>query len=122
MKKRLPPYGKQYIDERPALGPWVYFGAQAWRRAEALELVDAVNYPAMVLPPERQPEEYKWPVRRQDVLALETGPPDDMRLRRLVQVLLESGAASVVVRRNLVPPEYEGFTHDEPEGRRLPND
>lgn len=86
----LPPYGRRYLDERPCCGPWIAMGSKAW------DLARRKAVPVMVLPEDKDPANFRWPVRNQAVLLFEIGSSDRIRLERMVQVLLESGAKMVV--------------------------
>ena len=85
----LPPYGRQFVDVIPSSGIRVWIGPSAWDRAKRC------GYPAMVLPDETDPAEYRWPVESEGVLVFEHGVYDTDRLERVAQVLLENGAQMV---------------------------
>jgi hypothetical protein len=85
-RKQFPPNGRRLLTHRNSAGVWVAFGPGAWRFASAKP------FPVLVLPHDSEPECFKWPVRDEDVLVVEVGTYDTVRLERLAQVLLESGA------------------------------
>ena len=87
--KPLPPYGRQYLDQRPSNGPWIACGPGAW------EFTRLKPFPVIVLPDGDDPADYRWPVIDQDVLLIEVGIYDTERIERIAQVLLESGARMV---------------------------
>ena len=89
----LPPYGKQYLEERPSAGIWVAIGPGAWRFAKAR------SFPVMVLPEDCEPGDYKWPSNGRPVLIHERGVYDDERLHAMARALLLAGAPSVVAIR-----------------------
>jgi hypothetical protein len=88
--KRLPPYGRRYLRERPANGAWIACGPGAW------DFTQLKPFPVMVLPEQSDPVAFRWPVIDQDVLLVEAGTYDTGRLQRIAQVLLESGARMVL--------------------------
>lgn len=85
----LPPYGRKYLSENPANGPWIACGRGAW------DYATLKPFPIMVLPDGEDPAAYRWPVFDQDVLLIEVGIYDTEQLERIAQVLLESGARMV---------------------------
>ncbi len=98
----LPPYGKQYLEERPGAGIWVAIGAGAWRFARVR------TFPVMVLPEEKEPSDFEWPSDGQPALIYERGPCDDKRLYAMAKALLIAGAPSVVAIREAL------LTNDDP--------
>ena len=89
----LPPYGKQYLEEKPSAGIWVAIGPGAWRFAKAR------SFPVMVLPEDCEPGDYKWPSNGQAALIHERGDYNDERLHAMAMALLLAGAPSVVAIR-----------------------
>lgn len=91
-RRRLPPFACRLKLRGPAtrdqivvaIGPW------AWNYAKA----DALNR-ALVLPEDRDPFDFRWPVAGIDVLLLELGVFDTDRLERTALALLCHGAACV---------------------------
>lgn len=89
IRKPLPPYGRQYIEQPLSSGVWIACGPDAW------DFTKLKPFPVMVLADECDPADFQWPVAHQDVLLIEIGTYDTERVERIVQVLLESGARLV---------------------------
>jgi len=89
----LPPYGKQYLEQRPSAGIWVAIGPGAWDFAKVR------SFPVMVLPEDREPSDFDWPADGQPALIHERGGCNDERLRAMATALLIAGAPSVVAIR-----------------------
>ena len=89
MNKRLPPYGKRFLAEKPCSGPWIAQGPGAW------DFAKLKPFSVMVLPEGDDPVNYRYPVASQDVMLVEVATYDTERLERTAQVLLESGARMV---------------------------
>ena len=89
----LPPYGKQYLEQRPSAGIWVAIGPGAWRFAKVR------TFPVMVLPEDHEPSDYEWPSDGQPALIHERGGCNDERLQAMAKALLLAGAPSVVAIR-----------------------
>ncbi len=88
--KPLPPYGNRYLKEKPDLGPWVYVGDEAWNYAQ-------IHYPGMVLPPDRSPIEFRWPVQGEIVTVIECGVDAPESIRGLAHELIGSNGAEAVI-------------------------
>ena len=97
----LPPYGKQYLEQRPSAGIWVAIGPGAWRVAKTR------SFPVMVLPEDREPNDFDWPSDGQPALIHERGDFNDDRLRSMAEALLRAGAASVVAIREALLNDYD---------------
>ena len=89
----LPPYGQQYLEQRPSAGIWVAIGPGAWRFAKVR------TFPVMVLPEDKDPEDFNWPSDGQPALIHERGDFNDERLNTMAKALLLAGATSVVAIR-----------------------
>jgi len=89
----LPPYGKQYLEQRPSAGIWVAIGPGAWTFAKIR------TFPVMVLPEDKEPDDFEWPSDGQPALIHERGTYDDERLHSMAKALLLAGASSVVAIR-----------------------
>ena len=98
----LPPYGKQYLEQRPSAGIWVAIGPGAWRFAEVR------TFPVLVLPEDKEPDDFDWPSDGQPALIHERGDFNDERLRSMAEALLLAGAPSVVAIREAL------LDHDDP--------
>lgn len=91
-QRPLPPFSSRLKIRGPAtrnqiviaIGPW------AWNYAKA----DQGNR-ALVLPEDRDPFDFRWPVAGIEVLLLELGVFDTDRLERVALALLCDGAACV---------------------------
>lgn len=92
----LPPYGQQYLEQRPSAGIWVATGPGAWRFARVR------TFPVMVLPEGSKPSDYEWPSNGQPALIHERGECDDERLHAMAKALLLAGAPSVVAIREVL--------------------
>ena len=97
---RLPPFGKQF-QPVPRSGVRVAIGPGAWDFAEKHSL------PIMVLPDNKQPNEYRWPSDGGPALIHERGYFGDDRLRAMATTLLYAGASSVVAIREALLGDYD---------------
>ena len=91
--RRLPPYGRQYLEDPPSAGLWVAVGPGAW------EIAKGKSFPVVVLPPGSKPSDYEWPATSGAALIFETGPLADDLLHELAKTLMLAGAPSVVAIR-----------------------
>ena len=91
--RRLPPYGRQYLEDPPSAGLWIAVGPNAWGFASQKP------FPVVVLPPGSKPSDYEWPATSGAALIFETGPCDDELLLELAKTLMLVGAPSVVAIR-----------------------
>ena len=98
----LPPYGKQYLEQRPSAGIWVAIGPGAWDFARIR------TFPVMVLPEDKEPGDFEWPSDGQPALIHERGDINDERLYSMAEALLLAGAPSVVAIREAL------LTKDDP--------
>ena len=78
------------MQDPPSAGVVVALGYGAWEKAKARPHV------CMVLPEDCEPSDFRWPTNRQPALIIETGPPNDVRLRCMAEALIRAGAPSVV--------------------------
>ena len=91
--RRLPPYGRQYLDNPPGAGFQVACGSDPYRIARQKPFL------VLVLPPGSKPSDYDWPTTSGPALIYETGPLDDDLLYELAKALMLAGAPSVVAIR-----------------------
>ncbi len=91
--RRLPPFGRQYLDNPPGAGLWVAVGSDPWKIAKGKP------FPVVVLPTGAQPADYEWPATAGAAIIFETGPQDDALLHELAKTLMLAGAPSVVAIR-----------------------
>lgn len=101
----LPPYGRQFLDQRPSAGPWVAIGPGAWKFAKGF------HFPVMVLPDDASPCDFRWPSDGKAALIHERGVCDDNRLRAMAEALIQAGAPSVVALREALA---DFTTRDDP--------
>ena len=97
----LPPYGKQYLEDRPSAGIWVAIGVGAWQFAKVR------TFPVLVLPEDKEPADFEWPTDGGPVLIHERGPCDDERLHAMAKALMLAGAPSVVAIREALLDKYD---------------
>ena len=94
----LPPNGRRYLDSSRIPGPWVAIGPGAW------DFSRRKPFPVMVLPPDKDPFAFAWPVAGVSVLLVEWGAFDTKRLELTALALLEVGAELVhTIREALLP-------------------
>ena len=91
--RRLPPFGRQYLDNPPREGFQVACGSDPWKIAKGKP------FPVVVLPPGSKPSDYEWPATSGPATIFETGPQDDALLHELAKTLMLAGAPSVVAIR-----------------------
>ena len=77
----------------PRSGVRVAIGCDAWGFAERH------HHPIMVLPDDKQPNEYRWPSDGGPALVYERGEANNATLKELATELLLAGASSVVALR-----------------------
>lgn len=87
--KPLPPYGKQWLAERPHAGLWVAVGPRAW------EFAASKPFPVPLLPPGRPVSDFEWPAVESAALIVDTGDCAETR-DELAKALMTAGAPSVV--------------------------
>ena len=97
----LPPYAKQYLEQRPSAGIWVAIGNGAWQFAQVR------TFPVMVLPDDSEPSDYEWPSNGQPALIHERGELNDERLHAMAKELILAGAPSVVAIREALLTSYD---------------
>ena len=91
--RRLPPYGRQYLEDPPSEGFQVACGSDPW------DIAKGKPFTVLVLPPGSKPSDYDWPTTSGPALIYETGPLDDDLLYELAKTLMLAGAPSVVAIR-----------------------
>ena len=93
---RLAPFGRQVIaHQRAGIEPnvFIYAGSNCWNLGKQ-RCRSHGEGTALVLPPDDDPETYRWPAL--DALCAIPGDCDGDRFRRLVLVLLATGCRCVV--------------------------
>ena len=94
MRRRLPPFGRRYLQQGCDLGPWIAIGPEAWKVAKMS------TFPRMVLPYGERPATYRWPVHDQIVTVTEEGIDDPSVIKELARLLIQfHGAKAVIARR-----------------------
>lgn len=104
MKRRQPPFGKTV--PKTCLEVWIYFGSHAWEYRDMCR-----RWPGrLILPPDADPAEFRWPVRGREALAVEApgAPEPEARILRLVAALRRDGA-TVVRAIHGEPPSLAAF-------------
>jgi hypothetical protein len=97
-QKPLPPNGRRYLDSSRFPCPWVAIGPGAW------DFSRLKPFPVMVLPPDKDPFGFTWPVAGVSVLLVEWGGFDTHRLELTALALLDAGAELVhTIREALLP-------------------
>lgn len=94
--KPLPPFGKALHTllqqgYKPRNSIYLFLGKSAW---EAVKRVVKTQH-ALVLPPERSPFNYQWPVQHCDVLAFDTSNTPYEQIEKVGYALLIAGALTV---------------------------
>jgi len=87
---KLPPYGKHLCSEAREI--WVYFGSDPW---PASKYRATRRLPALLLPPDQSPEQFRWPVAGKEVLLIQQGQYDILRIPAFANLLLGYGASVV---------------------------
>lgn len=84
--KRRPPFGKAVPETCAEV--WIYFGSHAWSYRETCR-----RWPGrLILPPDSNPSEFRWPVRRLEVLCVEGATDLSRSIARLKGPQVESEA------------------------------
>jgi len=86
----LPPFAKQLNPD--AREVWLYFGSDPWRAAKCRA---ARKLPVLLLPPDKQPEQFRWPVAGKEVLLIQLGDYDILRIPSFANLLFGYGASAV---------------------------
>lgn len=95
--RKLPPFGKRYLADPPAAGLCVAIGPDAWRYAKQKP------FQVLVLPPENEPQDFRWPSHPGGAVVFEVGEFNDDRLEAMATELLKSGCPFVcAIREALV--------------------
>jgi hypothetical protein len=96
--KKLPPYGKKLKQllaqgEKPKNCIFLFLGINAWQSAKAFNHTQTV----LVLPPEKSPYSFNWPVQECAVLAFDKGGLEPDYIEKTAHALLLAGAISIHV-------------------------
>jgi len=87
---KLPPYGK--VVDPDAREIWVYFGADAWSSAKYRA---ARKLPVLLLPPDQNPDAFRWPVAGKQMLLVQQGDYDLFKIPPFANLLFGYGASVV---------------------------
>ena len=97
---KLAAFGKQFQPVPPS-GVRVAIGPTAWEKA------NAHAFPIMVLPQDKNPEEYRWPSDGEPALIFECGEYNDDRLDSIAAALLREGCSSAIAIREALLDDYD---------------
>jgi len=94
--KPLPPYGQKlqaYLQKgfKPKNSIFLFLSFKAWEKAKAFNQSQVV----LLLPADRSPYDYCWPVQGCSVLAFDTGGLEPNTIEQTAHALLLAGALSV---------------------------
>lgn len=109
MRRRWPPYAKDFLAGPLPAGLCIATGADAWQFAKCKP------FPVLVLPADAEPSDFRWPSDPGGVVIFERGRADDGRLHALVSELLTAGSPFVVAIR-------EAYLADDPRHIFYPGD
>ena len=65
---KLPSFGKRLNPD--AREVWLYFGSDPWLAAKCRA---ERKLPVLLLPPDKRPEQFRWPVAGKEVLMIQQG-------------------------------------------------
>ena len=100
MTRPICPFGKQF-QPVPLSGVCVAIGPSAW------DFQKKHHCPILVLPPDANPEDFRWPSDGKPALIHECADYNDDRLRSMAEALLRAGASSVVAIREALLNDYD---------------
>lgn len=97
--KPFPPFGAilnqmNLSNVKPRNSIFVYCGDDSWHYAKTSN--NNLTF-ALCLPPDKNPNEYKWPVKGQSLIICDTGNTSQPNLRLLALCLLEAEARQVCI-------------------------
>jgi len=87
---KLPPFGKRLDANSREI--WVYFGTEAWNAARYR---NKRKLPVLLLPPDRDPQNFRWPVAGKEVLLIQQGQHDILKIPSLANLFFAYGATVV---------------------------
>jgi len=90
VNRKLPPFAKQLKPD--AVEVWIYFGSDPWPAAKYRA---ARKLPVLLLPPDRQPEQFRWPVAGKEVLMIQQGDYNPLKIPSFASLLFCYGASVV---------------------------
>ncbi len=92
---RLPPYGKDMLKVAALRNLWIFAGFKRAMACAAARRTAHGHGSALVLPIDKRPAHYMWPVRGCDVFVIWPGA-NDIEATRFKKLLLHYGALSAV--------------------------
>ncbi len=95
---RLPPFGRALdavlkAGRKPGNSVFCFVGSEAWPIAKFHDRYQAV----LLLPPDENPSQYRWPVTGLDCLVARIGETTKREILLLTRELLIAGAVRVVI-------------------------
>jgi len=90
VKMKLPPFAKQLNPGAREI--WIYCGSNPWRAAK---FRSARKLPVLLLPPDKQPDQFRWPVSGKEVLMIQQGDFEVQKIPAFANLLFGYGAAVV---------------------------
>jgi hypothetical protein len=87
---KRPPFAKFLIPTDREI--WIYFGTEGWTAAKYRV---ARKLPVLLLPPDKQPEQFRWPVAGKKVLLIQQGDCDILKIPSFANLLFGYGATVV---------------------------
>lgn len=105
MKKKTPPFGKAlafYLLNNDPSAKYIYLfiGINAWHAAKKRSFTNSL---ILCLPPFESPLIYEWPVRKCDILVIDTGMCEQDYVEGIAICLLHHGANIV----HYCSPDYQ---------------
>lgn len=95
-----PPYSKPLKvlleqGQLPSNSVYLYIGNKAWDAAKATHMSRPSR--TLLLPPEKKPSDYDWPVKGCDILMVETSKVDTEYIEYFALILFSYGATRVTL-------------------------
>lgn len=95
---RIPPFSKPLRDllargEHPISDVYLFLGQQAWEYGKRSTIMRVSR--TIVLPPDKHPDVYDWPVIGCDILMIETSPLETDYIETIAQTVFSHGANTV---------------------------
>lgn len=87
---KLPPFAKELKPNSREI--WLYFGANPWPAAKYRA---ARRLPVLLLPPDQNPDAYRWSVSGREVLLIAQGQHDALKIPSFASALFRFGAMAV---------------------------
>jgi len=97
----LPPYGRLVVSmaKRPS-EIFLYYGNESWPMGDWCEYRLRNDLGALLLPPDPNPQQYRWPVKGVEMLGIQCGEYPTDETQRLSFLLLKAGASVVRIAGN----------------------